>query len=285
MDTHEKISLMEDFLPDTILGWSTNKTTPLLSHSDLYGYMDGGAELYISYGFRAALSRTYLKESQPEILVEVYDLIESRNAFGVFSQSRESENVNLGQGAFSLPGAIFFWKDHYYISLSSWESTQESMQCLHALGDYIDKKITSKGIIPDVVKLLPQQGLVPFGYMYFHHYIWLNSYYFISHDNLLLIDDNTHALVARYDVQGNRHYLLLIQYDNGQTAAKAFVTFQKAFFPEGLTDHCTIRDDNTWMATAVTDRHIAAVFHGNTQQSVSDLLSRVLHSCQTISLK
>jgi hypothetical protein len=285
MISRENPMILQDLLPDSLQGWKVVKTTPLTTRNDLYGYIDGGAELYISYGFKEALSCTYKKENQPEVIAEVYDLIEPRNAFGVFSQTREKENLQLGQGAYSLPGAVFFWKDHYYFSLSSWESTPEAEGFIRALGDYIDKKIPFTGELPALLKLLPDEGLVPFGYLYFHHYIWLNSYYFIMDNNLVNIDDNADAVLARYSGAGNRQYLLLIQYLDKDTAAKAFASFGHGFFPEGLVDNCIRLNDNTWMAASLIDKSIFAVFNGTTGESANQLLLKVVDKYKNSNLK
>ena len=285
MISGENSMLLLDLLPDTLQGWNVDKSIPLTTLKDMYSYMDGGAELYISYGFREGLSRTYKKENQPEVIAEVFDLNESRNAFGVFSQTREKENLRLGQGAYSLPGAVFFWKDQYYFSLSAWESTPETEGFLRALGDYSANKIPVTGEVPALLKLLPEEGLVPFGYLYFHHYIWLNSYYFITDANLLHIEDNTDALLAKYSDAEHRQYLLLIQYNNKENAAEAFASFGQGFFPEGLVDNCIRLEDNTWLAASLSDNMIAAVFNGTTRQSTNQLLINVLRKRRAIILK
>lgn len=50
----------------------------------LYEYVDGGAELYISYGFREGLKRKYSKPDQPDILIEIFDMGSSINTHGIF---------------------------------------------------------------------------------------------------------------------------------------------------------------------------------------------------------
>jgi hypothetical protein len=276
---------LQDLLPDVLQGWSVEKSIPLTAPKDLYSYIDGGAELYISYGFREALSRTYKKENHPEVLAEVFDLIEPRNAFGVFSQTRENENQQFGEGTYTIPGAVFFWKDRFYISLSTWETTSESSDFIQALGSFIDKKINVKGGIPTLMKYLPEEDLVPFGYLYFHHYIWLNSYYFIADDNLLNINDNTDAILAKYAEAEKRQYLLLIQYINKETAAEAFASFGRGFFPEGLAENCIRLEDNTWLAASLTDNIIIAVFNGTTRQSVNHLLINALNKYSALNHK
>jgi hypothetical protein len=274
--------MLADLLPDALQEWFAEETIPLNTPNDMYTYMDGGAELYLSYGFKQAISRKYRKINQPEVTAEVYDLIESRNAFGVFSQTRETENLQLGQGAFSLPGAVFFWKDHYYISLSTWESTPGSEDFIRRLGAFIDEKIKINGELPPVIKLLPEEGLVPFGYLYFHHYVWLNAYFFITDSNLLRIDDQTDAVIAKYTVDEKRMFLILVQYGDNAAAREAFSSFGSAFFPEGLTDNCLRLEDNNWLAAAVSDRMIAAVFNGTTGQSANRLLMKALEKYKAI---
>jgi len=275
---------LKDLLPDVLPGWKVDKTTPLTSHSELYAYMDGGAELFISYGFREAISRTYIREGHPDVVVEVYDLGESRNAFGVFSQVRESENLELGQGGYTIPGAVFFWKGPYYMLLSSWEATPETTDFMLLLGSYIQEKITVTGELPALVKLLPETGLVPFGYLYFHHYVWLNSYYFISHDNILLIDDSTHALLAKYGDPESRQYLLLIQYTGNARASEAFASFGASFFPEGLEANCILLEDNSWLAAGLTGNLIAAVFNAPSRQVAQQLLTSAMEGYRTMEI-
>jgi hypothetical protein len=283
MDT-ESTNPLKELLPDQLPGWKADQATPITSHSELYAYMDGGAELFISYGFREAISRTYKREGHPDVVAEIYDLGESRNAFGVFSQVRESENLALGQGGYTIPGAVFFWKGPYYMLLSAWEATPETSDLMLLLGSHIQEKITVTGEIPGLVKALPETGLVPFGYLYFHHYVWLNSYYFISHDNILFIDDNTHALLAKYGDPESRQYLLLIQYAGNARAAEAFASFGASFFPEGLEENCILLEDNSWLAAGLTGSLVAAVFNASSREVARQLLGNAMERYRTMEI-
>jgi hypothetical protein len=280
----ENTDALKDLLPDELPGWKADQTTPLTTHSELYAYMDGGAELFISYGFREAISRTYISEGHPDVVAEVYDLGESRNAFGVFSQVRESENLELGQGGYTIPGAVFFWKGPFYMLLTSWEETPDTTDFMILLGSYIQEKITVTGELPGLVKLLPETGLVPFGYLYFHHYVWLNSYYFISHDNIFLIDDSSHALLAKYGDPENRQYLLLIQYTGNARASEAFASFGASFFPEGLEANCILLEDNSWLAARLTGNFVAAVFNAPSREVAQQLLASAMESHNTMEM-
>jgi hypothetical protein len=275
---------LADLLPNSLGGWDAENRTPLHTPKDLYNYIDGGAELYLSYGFNEALSYTYQKAGYPDVLADIYDLAEPRNAFGVFTQTREQEDQRLGQGCFSIPGALFFWKGPFYISLSAQESTSDTEDFMRDLGTCIDKNISQKGKVPEIVEYLPSEGLIPAGYVYFHHYVWLNSYFFISDDNLLFIDDSTDAILAKYTGSSGRLFMLLIEYPNQTAAGMAFTSFSRSFFPEGLPDHCIRLEDNTWMAAATDLNLIAAVFNGNGKEEAIGLLNRTLEKYNMLHL-
>ena len=267
-------------LPELLDGWTTQKVVPLKNHTDMYNYMDGGAELYISYGFGEALSCTYYKEGQPEVLAEVYDLLTPRNAFGVYTQTRESEISQFGQGTYRIPGALFFWKERYYITISAWESNPVSDAFMDTLAGYIDQKITGTGSVPAIVDLLPKTDRIPHGYKFFHHYVWQNAFFFISDQNLFQMDADTDAIMDRYAEGGDRNYLLLIRYGNSEKAREAFTFFSREFFPGGLTGNCIRRDDGRWLAASVEGTYLIAVFNASTAERASGLLYVVLHNVE-----
>lgn len=265
-------------LPDQLEGWQAAKTLMLNTPSDLYNYIDGGAELYISYGFGQAISKTYTREGNPEVVAEVYDLLESRNAFGVFTQAREEENNLYGQGTYSLPGAVFFWKDRFYVSLSTWDTTPESDRFIKILASHISSGITREGEKPEVVSYLPPEGLIPYGYKYFHHPVWMNAFFFISDSNMLNIDEETDAVLARYSRGEGRMYLLMVQYRDETSAGNAFNHFGKEFFPAGLNDRSVRLPDATWLAASKSGNLVIAVFNGVNGDDARQLLNLVLKS-------
>jgi len=268
---------LSGLLPDTLNGWSAAKTVPLLSPKDLYEYMDGGAELYLSYGFGEALSRTYSSTSNPEVVVEIYDLLESRNAFGVFTQVREKESLLFGQAAYAIPGALLFWKNRYYISISAWEPSIQADKFISEIAAFINSKITAEGQIPEVVSLLPPEGMIPSGFHYFHHPVWVNSYFFITDENIFAIDDKTDAVIARYEErEDQRKYLLIIRYPVMDMAKEAYLAFEKEFFPEGLTGNCLQTEDGKWLGAYLSGSTLIAVFNAASRDSTTKLLNQAI---------
>jgi hypothetical protein len=262
-------------LPGLIEGWTRTEQLQIDNREALYDYIDGGAELFISYGFKNAISYRYTKEGQPDVTAEIFDLGSAADAFGIYSQTRDKEEKDYGQGSYYVSGAQFFWKGKYWVSLITNETTDESVRLLHTLAACIDGKLTENGETPAILSVLPAEGLVPGGTLYFHHYIWLNSYYFIASENILGVDDHTPAVLAKYGSPEERLYLLVIQYPDGVKAEQAYAVFGKDFFPEGLTDHCARRKDNSWLAAGLQGCLLIAVFDGKSMEKTLKLFEGV----------
>jgi hypothetical protein len=271
---HAKTSIFEE-LPDSLNGWTSENVILLNDKVSLYDYIDGGAELYISYGFKKAVSRKYIKQGQPEVIVEIFDMNTSENAFGVFSNTRYEEDSLFGQGSQYVEGALLFWKGKYYISVMTTEETDESKGLIYELGRIISERIRETGNRPDIIDLLPSEGLDKSSILYFYHYIWVNSFYFIADEDFLLIGDKTDAVLAKYGSQGNRSYVLIIQYDDNETAGKAYNNFIKEYFPEGEFRDISQLEDNKWMSVKLIDNTFYGVFNGITEEYVSALLSDI----------
>ena len=210
-------------------GWKKTGPPEVYDQKTLFKYIDGGAELYISYSFEKLTAFRYVRGKDEEIKVDVFDMGNSYNAYGVFSHGRESLSKEIGQGSEYSSGLLTFWKDRYYVSLLGYPETPEKQKVVMNLGKEISGRIPREGPLPAILSSLPAEGLIPESIRYFHHHVWLNSYYFISNDNLLLIDSKTEALLAAYRSARGKYFLMLIKYPGLQQAQAAEAGFLKQY--------------------------------------------------------
>ncbi len=260
---------ISELLPGLVEGWAQQGTDKLYTPETLYDYIDGGAELYLSYGMKEVVSRI-IDRGDDEIRIEIFDMIEPKNAFGVFTHSRTKNEKQFGQGSQYFTGAQIFWKDRYFISITANDENEIIVAAINSIATEIDSKITSTGQVPDIINMLPEEGLEPDGYLYFHHYIWMNSYFYIANDNLLNIGNDTDALLVKYGPQNNRHYLLIIKYPNTEIAAKAEDTFKEQFIRKD--DSVDQIDDGTWLGVKTIQQYLIAVFNATDKNSLLSLI-------------
>ncbi len=265
-------------LPDSLNDWIISNQSDIKSHEALYDYIDGGAEQFISYGFSNAISKTYTKTGEPEVRVEIFDMGNSKDAYGIFSNIRYDETNEFGQGSQYVSGALFFWKNKYYVSISTVEETSESVKFIKEMAAYICNQIPTNGDKPQILHFLPQKSLDQNGILYFHHYIWLNAFLFISNDNILNINDSTDAVFAKYGKNDNRSFLLIVHYMDIAQLTSAYTNFVQHYFSEPVTNEVFPVEDNKWMGLRKENCDLIILFNGENEQQVKDLIRQTVEN-------
>lgn len=268
-------SELSSLVPAEVAGWKTAGKDSIYNRSTLFDYIDGGAELYLSYGCKEVINRRYKNEGKPEIVVDIFDMATAPNAFGVFSQSMETVDQSFGQGSLISKGLIIFWKDHYYVSMMAHPETDESKKALQMLAVRIDGAIAKKGPLPGIIELLPEQALVRESIRYFHHHAWLNALYFIADHNLLNINDTTEAVLAKYGEKNKRSLLLLVAYPDEESAQQAYRDFVNSYLLN-LSGKVPVRiEDGTWTDCRLSENLFMAVFNAAKADDAAHLLDAV----------
>ena len=266
---------IQSILPDRVQGWRASGQDKTFDRDNLFDYIDGGAELYLSYGFRRLTSRVYEKNDPPEIIVDVFDMGRPEDAFGVFTHSRETVDDSFGQGSQYTEGLLLFWKDRYYVSILASPETKESREACFELARLISGAIPGTGRLPGVVALLPEESLARETIRYFHHYVWLNSHYFIADENILNIDESTDALLAKYGDAGHRSILLLVQYATVGDAKAGQNEFEGHYLPDKSENGVVQIEDRTWAGCRLDGRLLTVVLAAPTEEAARALMEAV----------
>lgn len=260
-------------LPKNVDGWQIASSDRTFNNETLFDYIDGGAELFLSFGFTKVFNRIYSRENQPDIMVDVFYMNSSYDAFGVFSYSGGKIENNFGQQSHRSHGAILFWKDNFYISIISNTETEESRNAIAKIAKIIDKSIPEKGALPEILNYLPAEFLDKEIIRYFRHYIWLNSHLFISNENILNVDQQTECVLAQYGQEKNKCVLLIIKYPNREDASSAAEKFIKNYNPKLKSASTLQTDDKKWIGIESIDNFFVAVFDSEKEETVKKLIS------------
>jgi hypothetical protein len=270
----ETVSDFNKVLPETIDGWKKAGPPDLYKPENLSDYIDGGAELYISYNFKNALSLKYVDPAANEITVDIFDMGTSHDAFGVFAHARETIETDVGQGSEYAAGLLTFWKDRYYVSILAYPETPAKKNIVFELGRAIAGAIKIEGALPPILALLPAEGLQPETVHYFHHYIWLNSFCFVSNENVLDIGDDTPAALARYRLTGPAFFLLIVRYPDPARAEAAAGQFRQKVLG-GAADGLRALEDGRWTGILRRGALVGVVLKAPDAATVRDTLAKI----------
>ncbi len=270
----DDVSEFDKILPQKIDGWT--KTTPPDTYmpATLSSYIDGGAELYLSYNFKKALSIKYKGAGDEEIAIDVFDMGSSYDAFGVFAHSRETVDASVGQGSEYAAGLLTFWKGRYYVSILAYPETPAKKEIVFRLGRAIAAAVPADGPLPPVLGLLPADGLQPETVHYFHHYIWLNSFYFLSNDNVLDIGNDTPAALAKYKAAGSSLFLLVVRYPDAARAEAAAAHFRRSVLGDEASSASPLKEGR-WTGIQCRGGLVSVVFSAPDEATVRGFLAKI----------
>ncbi len=259
-------------LPHTIGGWEAS-TERTFNDSTLYDYIDGNAELFLSFGFTKVYNRIYSRANQPDILVDIFYMNSSYDAFGVFSFSVGKTRNDFGVNSQIANGALVFWKDKYYVSITCYPETEESKITTREIARLIDSSILPKGELPGILNCLPSKSLDKESIRYFRHYIWLNSHIFISNENILNIDQTTEAALAKYG-EDDKSILLIIKYPDSSSMLIAKEKFIKNYNPELLNSPIIKTQTGNWCGIESTNNFFIGALNGIDKESTINLINQ-----------
>ncbi len=270
----ETVNEFDKALPETIDVWKKAGPPAAYTPETLSTYIDGGAELYLSYNFRSALSVKYADAFGREITVDIFDMGSSLDAFGVFAHSREAVETDLGQGSEYASGLLNFWKNRFYVSILAYPEAPTTRDVVFRLGRAIAGAIPDEGPLPAILDRLPAEGLMPETVRYFHHYIWVNSFYFVSNDNVLNIEKDTPVTLAKYRRDGTTYFLLLVQYPDAARAKTGADRFRRDVLA-GAADGMSALGDGRWAGLGIHGALVSVVLGAPDAATVRDALARI----------
>jgi len=148
---------MRNLMPKGAMGWHWDGMEEVYDPQTIFDYIDGAGEVYRAYNFKLLLVRRYRRSGQPSIVVDLFDMGSSEDAFGVFSFEREGDDVGIGQDSEYGGGMLRFWKGRFFVCASAAKETASAKRAIFQLGKAIADVIKTAGSRPNLLKLLPKK--------------------------------------------------------------------------------------------------------------------------------
>lgn len=147
-------------LPATAGGWTRADSVGVYAGRDLFRLVDGGADLYVEYGFVRALTSEYTHPPDASVTVELYEMRSPHAAYGLFTSFTVGTGtaVPLGQEAILGDGYCVFWKGVYVGMLTVASDDSAAGTPLLALAGALAEGLHQAGELPLLCSLLRKGG-------------------------------------------------------------------------------------------------------------------------------
>jgi len=158
----EGVSSLHFLLPDVVT-WKIPEAPQDYFPEILFEYINGAAEIYLSYDFKELTVGQYEKgDSNASLIIEIYDMGTEINSFGIYSAERfpDSQFISLGSQGYLEEETLNFIVGKYYVKLLCFDSGEDSADFLKLFSQEVVKRVKDKGTLPPALAFFPKQGLI-----------------------------------------------------------------------------------------------------------------------------
>jgi hypothetical protein len=262
-------------LPQHAGAWSVKSDDRIFDQKTIFSYINGAAEVYKAYNFRQCLSRRYSLSGGPAIILDIFDMGSSQDAFGVFTHDLDGMKVDIGREGRLRPGWLSFWKARFFVSIYVEEESPAAERAVKALGLEVAEKISGASAKPEFLSRLPSEGLLANTIRYLHHPIVLNYHYYLADENILHIAADTDVALAEYQRGRQNARLLLVKYPTGEKAGQSRAAFLKHYLPDADKQGAALLENGKWAAVKTTGYLLTIVLEADNRQFAEQLLEEV----------
>jgi len=218
------IILPEDqFMP----GWKRDGNKLTFRENDLYGHINGGAELFLEFGFQELNVQNYIK-GEEEITIEIYHMSDPGAALGIYLMKKGTETIEESIKARNSTNRYqsIAAKGEYYIQINNFSGREDLLPTLINMSNFILNQITDQPLT--IFDILPSDGLIPGSERIIRGPYALQPLYTLGEGNILSLNRETQAVYAEY-VSGNANTYnrIQIKYKDIPAARDAFIHLKK----------------------------------------------------------
>jgi hypothetical protein len=143
--------------------WKTGVAVePVCYGANLYEYINGGAEVFHLYDFVALIHQEY-QAKKVKVTVDIYDMGQPINAFGIYASERSTDYdfLPIGAEGYVSDQTLNFLQGPYYVKLSAFSQNGQARSTLEAFAASISKQIQWGKALPDVFNRFPTADRLP----------------------------------------------------------------------------------------------------------------------------
>ncbi len=147
---------------DGIPGWARTGEVEIFNREGLYGYIDGGAEIVLPYGFlEVAVSRLKAAGRDKELVLEIYRTATGEDAFGLYSTKLEGGETGwpgIAPDNWIGPGQASLVKGAFVVNILAPECTEREIGEFAAA---VERKVPGADTVrPRGMGRLPRDGMI-----------------------------------------------------------------------------------------------------------------------------
>jgi hypothetical protein len=201
-----------DFQP----GWEASYEALAYEGEDLFFLINGGADLYMEYGFVDVAAVELNHPEKGSVYIELYRMDSDSAAFGIFSLRKGNLTMEINSGPWIVYGEDFLhvWHGPFYLSVSGGRLQKDArLQVFASLIGHLTEKAPAENNLPALFHEYRDAGFKSAAYIMGP--LALNNIYNFGHENVFRTSEGL-------ALEMETHRELVFSYSDNQTAGDTF---------------------------------------------------------------
>jgi hypothetical protein len=131
---------------------------------NLYEYINGEAEFFIAFGFIELKGANFTRVSggNDTVTIDIYDMGNKLNAFGVFQSKRggQASALNLGAASMGSDGYLGFYKDRFFVEIQAYITLEKEKAKVETMAASIAAQLPGDNTPPPELFYLPEKNRI-----------------------------------------------------------------------------------------------------------------------------
>jgi hypothetical protein len=209
----------DDFAP----GWKRSGKSAIFIKADLFNHIDGGAEVFLEFGFEKLSVQRYAR-GKSELTLEVYEMESPESALGIYLMKCGQETPIKGIPARNSGEKSQFTilKNKSLIFVNNFQGDEKNLPAMEALA-WRTLEPMSEGPAVKLLERLPNEGLVNNSQRLIRGPVALQPFFTFGEGDIFQLKGKIFGVLANYREEGNTAYTrLIIPYPDQQRALSVY---------------------------------------------------------------
>jgi hypothetical protein len=204
-------------------GWTQKGKPDIYTADNLFEYINGAAEVFLSYDFQKLVVLNYENPKGHSFTIDVYQHSSDRNGFGIYSQEKPQKGnfQTIGAQGYYEKGILNFFKGSFYVKMSGYDLGDNDKKILTTAAKELAKVLDGSADFPPAAKCFPEEGRI------------INSEAYIN-KNFLGHSFLHSAYVADYEKDGRKSQVFIIETQDPRNAEEILNTYTAFIKKKGL---------------------------------------------------
>jgi hypothetical protein len=211
-------------LPDRINEkWVVLEPTRVFAGGELFSHINGGAELFLEFGFNDLTVCKYSKDKY-SLDLEVYKMETTLAALGIYliKKGKEAPLEEISARNTANPYQIILTSGQYFIQINNFSGNKQLLSLMITLSQILLNQI-DKPETKDLFTYLPKKNIIDGSQVLFCGPFGLQSIYTFGKGDILLLGGKIFGVSANYTSESNKHISqMVIPYFDKNSAKQAY---------------------------------------------------------------